>query len=96
LQARVHDEGIKYEHGGQQYNLGIWTKPDDWADWKLKITRPGQFEVTAEMAALETTSIEISVGDSKVQGTVYATGNYGKSGLGNSARAKFAPLGGGS
>ena len=44
---------IKYETGDQRDNLGFWTNPDDWADWTFKVTRPGKFEVTREIAALE-------------------------------------------
>jgi len=77
-EARLHGDGIKYESGDQRDSLGFWTNPDDWADWELKITRPGRFEVTAEIAGLEKASLEISVGDSKTQGVANATGDYGK------------------
>ena len=69
---------IKYETGDQRDNLGFWTNPADWADWEFKVTRPGKFEVTAEIAALEKASLEVSVGDSTTSGTAAATGDYGK------------------
>ena len=77
-EARLHGSGIQYETGEQRDNLGFWTNPDDWADWELKITRPGRFEVTAEIATLDIGSLSISAGDSTTQGTAYPTGDYGK------------------
>ena len=77
-EARLHGNGIQYESGEQRDNLGFWTNPDDWADWELRITQPGKFAVTAEIATLEGASIEISVGDIKTQGAASATGDYGK------------------
>jgi alpha-L-fucosidase len=77
-EARLHGSDIQYETGDERDNLGFWTNPDDWADWELRITRPGKFEVTAEIAGLEKASIEVSVGDGKTQGAANATGDYGK------------------
>jgi alpha-L-fucosidase len=77
-EARLHGDGIKYESGDQRDSLGFWTNPDDWADWEIKITRPGRFEVSAEIAALDSGSLGITVGDNTTKGTAYPTGDYGK------------------
>lgn len=77
-EARVHGSDLKYETGPQRDNLGFWTNPDDWADWTFQITKPGKFEVSAEVAAPEKASLEISVGDSRTRGAAVATGDYGK------------------
>ena len=77
-EARLHGNEIKYESGHQRDNLGFWTNPGDWADWEFKVTRPGKFEVSAEIAGLEKASLEISVGNSKTSGAAAATGDYGK------------------
>ena len=77
-EARTHGSDIKYETGDQRDNLGYWTNPDDWADWTFEVTKPGKFDVTAEVAALDKASIEVSVGDSRTQGSAAATGDYGK------------------
>ncbi len=78
-EARLHGSEIKYETGHQRDNLGFWTNPSDWADWEFKVTQPGRFEVTAEVAALERASLEVSVGTgSRTSGRANATGDYGK------------------
>lgn len=77
-EARLHGSEIKYEAGEQRDCLGFWTNPADWADWSFQVTRPGKFDVTAEVAALDKGSLEVSVGDSKTQGGAAATGDYGK------------------
>ena len=77
-EARLHGSDIKYETGHQRDNLGFWTNPADWADWTFQVTEPGKFDVTAEVAALDKASLEVSVGDSRTRGAAAATGDYGK------------------
>jgi len=76
--ARLHGGEIKYETGEQRECIGFWTDPADWADWEFKVTRPGKFEVTAEVAAHEKASLAVAAGDSKSTGAAAATGDYGK------------------
>ncbi len=78
-EARLHGSEIKYETGHQRDNIGFWTNPADWADWEFKVTRPGRFEVIAEIAALERAFLEVSVGTgSSTKGRANASGDYGK------------------
>jgi alpha-L-fucosidase len=77
-EARLHGDEIKYESGDQRNNLGFWTNPSDWAEWTVEITRPGKFDVTAEVASLDKASLEVSVGGSRTRGAVPVTGDYGK------------------
>jgi alpha-L-fucosidase len=77
-EARLHGDEIKYESGDQRNNLGFWTNPADWADWTVEVTRPGKFDVTAEVASLDKASLEVSVGGSRTRGAVPVTGDYGK------------------
>ena len=77
-EARLHGKDIKYVNNRQHDNLAGWTNPADWADWEFKVTRPGKFEVTAEIAAREGASLEVSAGDSKSAGAAAATGDYSK------------------
>jgi len=77
-EARLHGSDIKYETGPQRDNLGFWTNPADWADWTFQVTKPGKFDVTAEIASLEEASLAVSVGDSKATGSAAPTGDYGK------------------
>jgi alpha-L-fucosidase len=76
--ARLHGSDIQYESGAQRDNLGFWTNPDDWADWEVNVTRPGKFDVTAEIAALDKASIELTAGNNKTVGVAAATGDYGR------------------
>ena len=78
-EARLHGSEIKYETGDQRDNLGFWTNPADWADWTFQVTKPGKFDVTAEVAALERASLEVSDRRQHARtGAAAATGDYGK------------------
>jgi alpha-L-fucosidase len=76
--ARLHGDEIKYEPGDQRDCIGFWTNPADWADWSFQVIKPGKFDVTAEVAALEGASLKVSAGDSTSTGAAAATGDYGK------------------
>ncbi|MCW5554751.1 MAG: alpha-L-fucosidase [Verrucomicrobiae bacterium] len=75
-EAQLHGEGIRYESGAGHDNLGYWTNPGDWAEWELKVTQPGKFEVSAEFAALQSASLTVRVGEQTVRAQVPATGSY--------------------
>ena len=77
-EARPHGGEIKYESGDQRECVGCWVNPADWIDWEFKVTRPGKFEVTADVAGLDPAALEVSVGDSKSRSAVAATGDYGQ------------------
>ena len=69
-EARLHGDEIKYETGPQRGNIGFWLQPRRLgADWTFQATRPGKFDVTAEVAALDKASVEVAVGNSKTVGT---------------------------
>ena len=77
-EARCHGDQIKYESGDARDNLGFWTESGDWADWEFTVTKPGKFEVTAEVAAPEPASFEVSIGAQKVKADAAVTGDYGR------------------
>lgn len=75
--AELHG-GVQYEAGAGHGNLGYWTDPADWADWQVKITRPGTFTVTAEIAAQGSGSFTVGAGGPPLPGKAPNTGDYGK------------------
>jgi alpha-L-fucosidase len=77
-EARVHGDELKYESSRQRDNLGFWFNPADWADWEFAITKPGRFELAAEIAAPAAASIEVDLKDQKLKGSVPVTGDYTK------------------
>jgi alpha-L-fucosidase len=77
-EARVHGDQLRYESGSQRDNLGFWFNPADSADWEFAVTKPGRFEVEAEVAAPEAASLEIQVQGHKLKGEAPVTGDYGK------------------
>jgi alpha-L-fucosidase len=75
-EVHLHGSEIQNETIDGQDNVGFWTDPDDGCEWQFKIAHPGKFDVTGELAALHSTSIELSAGESKLRATVDATGSY--------------------
>jgi hypothetical protein len=54
------DGELKYEVGDGKDNIGFWVNPTDTASWNFKVTRPGKFQVTAEIASQGQGSFELS------------------------------------
>jgi len=77
-EARLHGDQIKYEDGDQHDNIGYWLSPDEWVDWVFNATKTGKFEVSAEIAGLDSAAFEASLGEQKLKTTVEATGDYSK------------------
>ena len=77
IDADTHG-AVAYESGEGRDNLGYWTNSADWAEWPVKITRPGKFHVTAEIAAQGSGSFTVAAGGQSVSGTAPNTGDYAK------------------
>jgi alpha-L-fucosidase len=77
-EATLHGEQIQYESESPHDNIGFWQNPDDWAEWTFNISKPGKFDVSAEVAALEKASFEVGAGDQKVRGNANVTGDWTK------------------
>jgi alpha-L-fucosidase len=88
--AICHGEGIKTEERDGKTNLGYWTNAGDWAEWDFKITKPGKFTVTAEIAGPDESNLQVNVGSKTsdansvsaasalLSTTVSKTGDYAK------------------
>ncbi len=76
--AITHGEQIRYELGSDRDNLGCWTNASDWAEWEFEITRPGQYKVTAQIAAVASGRFQVVLGDQKLEGSAPNTGDYGR------------------
>jgi alpha-L-fucosidase len=75
-EARLHGNTLQYESGGQRDNIGYWMVPSDWVDWEFKVTKPGKFKVSAEIAAQGSGSFEISAGGQTLRCNAPKTGDY--------------------
>jgi alpha-L-fucosidase len=77
-EARTHGDQLRYESGEHRDSLGFWVNPADWADWEFSVSKPGKFELSAEIASMGRSALEIKVGSQKARGETPATGDYGK------------------
>jgi alpha-L-fucosidase len=49
--AVLYGEEIKTEERDGKTNVGFWTNPGDWAEWRFQTKKPGEYVVEAEIAA---------------------------------------------
>jgi alpha-L-fucosidase len=76
--ALLHGAKIKYEGGSGRNNIGFWTDPNDWAEWKFTLAQPGKFAIAADCASRGDGTFAIVLGDQKLTATVIKTGDYTK------------------
>ncbi len=77
-EASIHGSQLHYESGDRRDNLGFWVDPADWADWEVKVTKAGKFDVTADIAAQGSGAFVVSTGGQSVKAKAPNTGDYGK------------------
>lgn len=78
IEATTHGENIRYESGGGKDNLGFWTNPNDWAEWKFVVEKPGTFQITAQVASMGSAEFDLIIADKKVRVKFPNTGDYVK------------------
>jgi alpha-L-fucosidase len=78
ISATCHGHQIRYESGPERDNIGFWLDPSEWCNWTVQVTKPGEFAVTAEIAATGSGSFHIVAGDQTLQAKAPNTGNYGR------------------
>jgi alpha-L-fucosidase len=77
-EATIHGSSIKVE-GNKEPNIGYWTNPNDSVTWRSIITRPGEFEVTFNLACAPGSDggeFTFSLGNAKLSGKSTATGGW--------------------
>jgi alpha-L-fucosidase len=74
--ASLHGSALQYETGGPKDNIGYWFRPEDWADWDLKVKFPGRFKVIAEIATPALTSFHLSVAGQTLRSAAPVTTDF--------------------
>jgi alpha-L-fucosidase len=77
--ATVHGESARYERGAGKDNIGFWTDPEDWVEWRFRPKAPGMFRVEVTYACApgaEGAGYAVVVGDGWVTGRTEATGSW--------------------
>lgn len=79
-EATLHGTINVEQKAGGKDNLGFWLHEADWVEWNFKAVRPGQYEVSAEVAAPEASALDIILGAQKVRAAIAPTGDFTKFG----------------
>jgi alpha-L-fucosidase len=74
--AILHGQQLKVEESRHKQNLGYWLNPADYAEWKFVVTQPGTFNLSAEASAQGNSSLQLAVGDRRLEVQIPTTGDY--------------------
>ncbi|MBT3191334.1 MAG: glycosyl hydrolase [Verrucomicrobia bacterium] len=72
--------GTMVESRGEdkQFNIGGWTAPDSWIDWRIKLNEGGRFTVQTEIAGFGTPRLRVTCGNAAFETKLPKTGAYGE------------------
>ncbi len=77
--ATTWSENMRYEPKAEKNCLGYWTDPQDFAEWELKIDKPGKYQVVVHQGSSTGGSeVVIQFGEQKLKFTVQNTGDFHK------------------
>ncbi len=77
--AIVHAKTMRYEAESHKNVLGFWTNPEDWAEWKFDVSKPGKYEVEVQQGCGQGaggSEVDVEVGDQVLHFTVIDTGHF--------------------
>lgn len=66
------------DRGDDPDNIGLWTDKEATIEWDFKVTKPGKFEVIANIALEEDSALSFTVNGETIKAKVKATDGYGK------------------
>ncbi len=75
-EAILHGKTFRYESGGPLDDIGFWTDPKDWAQWKFRVRRTGTFEVSAIIAAPASGRFNLAVGENTLSCDAPTTASF--------------------
>ncbi|RYG24393.1 alpha-L-fucosidase [bacterium] len=74
--AILHGEKIQSEGNAGSENIGYWTNPGEWVEWKFRAVKPGRYELRTETASPGAGRLSVSFGDQRFTVTAPNTGSY--------------------
>lgn len=77
--AKVHGSKLRYEPQPHKDTIGFWVESAEWVSWDFDVKYPGTYEVTLLQACGKGSggaTIEVSVGDQRLDFTVVQTGHF--------------------
>lgn len=75
-EATLHGSEIQTEGENDKQNVGYWTNPQDWIEWRFKAVRPGKYALSAEIASPASPSITVGFEGQNLTVVVPQTGSY--------------------
>jgi alpha-L-fucosidase len=74
----IHGTKLMVQNSGGVENLGYWIDPTEWAGWPIKVSVPGKYAVSANIACPGTTAFTVTVAGQSLKGMAPNTGDYTK------------------
>lgn len=67
---------LQYEADATKDCIGFWTSPKDTVSWTFKVTQPGKFSISAQVATQDKANFNVNIYDQNVTGFAPNTGGF--------------------
>lgn len=75
-EAILHGDKIQSEGNPGFENIGYWTNPDEWVEWKFRAVKPGRYQLQTEIATPGSGYLTVTFGDQQFKVGAPNTGSY--------------------
>ena len=75
----THGKLLRYEPQPHKNTMGYWANADDWAEWHLVVSQPGEFEIEVLQGCGKGqggSTVEIELAGKKIEFTIEDTGHF--------------------
>lgn len=76
VNADLSGKQLRTENMAGKSNLGFWSEAGDTAQWPIKITQAGEYQISAELSGEAAGEFTVEVADQKLTATSPGTGSY--------------------
>lgn len=77
--ATTWSENMRYEPKPEKNCLGFWSDPQDFAEWEIKVDKPGKYQVTVHQGSKSGGSeVALTLGEQELKFKVQDTGDFHK------------------
>jgi alpha-L-fucosidase len=77
--AELHGDRLATEEKDGKANIGFWDNGNDWAAWKIKVSKPGKYQVSVNAGTVHADAqVSIEAGSQKAAAPVARTDDWGK------------------
>lgn len=76
--AEIHGDKLNTEERDDEMNLGFWDNPAEWVSWRVRVDKPGKYNISASVATInDGAELALVAGPNQTTVRIPTTGDWG-------------------